>query len=257
MQLRQRTELQVCRAQWVSRPTWRAPRQTVSYASVCWIPCFVPTARSHSIRTIYGDWVKHRAERTARPAEHKRVLISATMSNISSSSSQTQVALFIHAHTHTPNPAPACTPILLPPAEHPLIIFLTTTGPTPPPASTTKAIFSLATAMTHFLPQHKATSLACSQMVWFAHSRLNNSASDWLGKRLIPDHMARLSVNHCETEGDWWVLCSMWRAACTSVSTSVAYISMSVCVSWSCAPCWVYSIMHHTLHESAVDVMHM
>lgn len=93
-----------------------------------------------------------------------------------------------------------CAPIFSPIAELPLITFVTTRGPTPPPASTTKVIFSLATAMTHFLPHYKATSLACSQMVsrgglegsdWLlAHSELNNSASNLLRIWLAPEQLA-------------------------------------------------------------------
>lgn len=98
--------------------------------------------------------------------QHKRVQISATMSSISPNSCQTYVLSFKHTHTGTPQLSfYVCvrTPILPPLAKLSLITFVTTRGPTP--ATATKAIFSLATAMTHFLPHYKATSLACSQMV--------------------------------------------------------------------------------------------
>lgn len=49
------------------------------------------------------------------------------------------------------------------PAKLPLIRIVTSGEPITPPSGATKAIFSLATAMTHFLPHYKATSLACSR----------------------------------------------------------------------------------------------
>lgn len=54
-------------AKWAGA-VWRAPRQTAWYTSVSSMPCFVLTALSDSIRHIYGDWVKYRAERTGRRA---------------------------------------------------------------------------------------------------------------------------------------------------------------------------------------------
>lgn len=85
--------------------------------------------------------------------------------------------------------------------------FVTTAEPTP--VTTTNAIFSLATVMTHFLPHYKATSpwLVPRWSDWLlVHSRLNNSGSNLLRTQLAPEQLAQLPNSHHATLPNKWVL---------------------------------------------------
>lgn len=93
------------------------------------------------------------------------------------------------------------------PAKLSLTKFVTTRGPTP--VTTTNAIFSLATVMTHFLPHYKATSpwLVPRWSDWLlVHSRLNNSGSNLLRTQLAPEQLAQLPNSHHATLPNKWVL---------------------------------------------------
>lgn len=88
-----------------------------------------------------------------------------------------------------------CVPIPSSQAGVPLITLVTAKEPAPPPASTTKAIFSLATGMTHFLHHYKATSLACSQMV--------SSVGIWLAPRSLLFTQPLICWESCLHQNNW------------------------------------------------------
>lgn len=194
---------------------WRAPKQIVWYTSVSSMPCSVVTALSHShtqtIRYIFGEWVVKEARLDWETVTYACGCNTGDEEQHFILNSYTLICQPITLFLWVAILSCMCVPIPPSSSKVPLITFVTAKEPAPPTASATKAIFSLATGMTHFLHHYKATSLAFSQMVSLVvHSC---SLSLLLRKLLALEQLAQLSINnnHCAMvckEEDWCNLCS-------------------------------------------------